>query len=169
MDRQITAFRILALLFALPAPTLAGDFGKETVNISWNLFFIIISAIIGYIVGTMKSFREEKQKAYGEIIPPIAKLAYHPQNTVDEKEYSKAVFKLWLFGSKKVASRVEEALQIIHDPKRGNEKTRALQEAIAEMRKDTQIWSWQQVKPEDVKHIYTVIVGAEAKPKNDNT
>jgi hypothetical protein len=88
----------------------------EVANISWNLFFIIFSGILGYFVGAIKSFREEKQKAYGEIIPPILKMAYNPQDTIDEKEYSRALSKLWLYGSKKVTQKMEKALEIMHNP-----------------------------------------------------
>lgn len=159
----------MATVLALPGHAFACDLERQTASISWNLFFIILSAIIGYVIGTMKSFREEKQKAYGEIIPPIAKLAYHPEDTRDEKEYSKACAKLWLYASKKVARKVDDALQIIHDPNRRDETTKALQAAVVEMRKDIQIWSWQKLRPEDVNHLYTKIVGAEAKPDKNNT
>jgi len=125
-------------------------------NISWNLFFIILSGIIGYIVGAIKSFREEKQKAYGEIIPPILKMTYNPEDTKDEKEYSKALSKLWLYGSKKVTQKMEMALQIMHTPSMGD-VTKALQEAVVEMRKDIQLFSFQNLRPEDVNHLYTRI------------
>jgi hypothetical protein len=128
----------------------------EVANISWNLFFIILSGIVGYIVGAIKSFREEKQKAYSDIIPPILKMAYNPQDIIDEKEYSKALSKLWLYGTKKVTKKVEIALQIMHNPSMGD-LTKALQEAVVEMRKDIQLLSLQNLKPEQVNHLYSKI------------
>lgn len=141
-----------SILLAWSTNTLAGDLGKEVENISWNLFFIIFSGIVGYIVGAIKSFREEKQKAYGEIIPPILKMAYNPQDSMDEKEYSKALSKLWLYGNKSVAQKMERALEIMHDHSKGD-VTKALQEAIIEMRKDVQLFSYQNLRPEDVNHL----------------
>lgn len=157
--------------FILPlwsANALAGDLGKTAENISWNLFFIVLSGIIGYIVGTVKSFREEKQKAYGEIIPPILKMAYNPQDVKDEVEYCKALTRLWLYGSKEVIERMEYALKIIHNPSTGN-VTKALQETVAEMRRDIQIFSWQKIRAEDVNHLYTRIVGMKTSNDKDKT
>jgi hypothetical protein len=147
---------ILVLLFW--SRDVFADIGKGIENISWNLFFIILSGVVGYVVGAIKSFREEKQKAYGEIIAPILKMAYNPQDSIDEKEYSKALSKLWLYGSKGVTRKMEAALEIMHDHSKGD-VTRALQEAVAEMRKDIQLSPFQKLKPHDVNHLYTKIAG----------
>jgi hypothetical protein len=149
---------ISTILLAWHTSTFAGETGKEIESISWNLFFIVLSGILGYIVGAIKSFREEKQKAYGEIIPPILKMAYNPQDSIDEKEYSKALSKLWLYGSKKVTQKMETALEIMHDHSKGD-VTRALQEAVVEMRNDIQLFSFQRLRPEAVNHLYTRIAG----------
>lgn len=125
-------------------------------NESWNIILILFSGILGYIVGTMKTFLEEKQKAYGEIIPAILKMAYNPQGETDEKEYCKALSKLWLYGSKEVTRKMEDALKIIHSNSKEG-MTQALQEAIIEMRKDIQLFSYQKLKPGDVNHLYTTI------------
>ncbi len=117
---------------------------------------IIFSGVIGYFVGVAKAFREGKQKAYVELLPPILKMAYRSKEA-NEGEFSEALSKLWLYGSKKVAKKMDHALYIAHDPKRGD-MTKALQEAIVEMRKDIQIFCWQRLKPEDVKHLFTRIV-----------
>ena len=122
------------------------------------IFTGIVSVIVGYVIGTMKSFREAKQKAYGELLPPIIKTAYNPQGD-DEKEFNAAINKLWLYGSKSVALKMEHALKIMHDPSKGD-VTKALQEAVVEMRKDIQLWllwPWQKLNPKDVNHIYTII------------
>jgi hypothetical protein len=143
-----------------PLNIFAADSGKSQENVLWSIVLIVLSGIIGYFVGAIKSFREEKQKAYGEIIPPILKMAYNPQDMKDEQDYSKALGKLWLYGSKGVAQKMEAALKIMHDPSKGN-VTKALQEAVVEMRKDIQLWPWQKLKPEDVNHLYTRIIGGK--------
>ena len=119
-----------------------------------QIFLVLISGFIGWAVGYVKSFRDEKQKAYGEILPPILKMVYNPESSVDEKEFSKALSKLWIYGSKKVTQKMENALLIMHDPCRGD-VTSALQETVVEMRKDIQIWPWQYLEPKDVNHLYT--------------
>jgi len=159
MKPLISAIWVLVIL---PADLFAADNAKSADDVPWSLIVIILSGIIGYVVGTMKAFREEKQKAYGDIIPPILKMAYNPQDVVDEKEYSKALAKLWLYGSKKVTRKMEDALAVVHNRSKGD-VTKALQEAVVEMRRDIQLFSWQNLKPEDVGHLYTRITGAVHK------
>lgn len=119
---------------------------------------VVLTGVIGYFIGTIKFYREEKHKAYGEMIPPILKMAYHPQDVKDEQEYSKALIKLWLYGSKKVTLKMEDALKIMHNPKKGN-LTNALQDVVAAARRDIQIWPWQRLRAEDINHLYTRIAG----------
>ena len=159
-----TLIYVASLILACTTYAYAGDSGGETGNISWDIFFIVLSGIIGYVVGAVKSFREEKQKAYADIIPPILKMAYNPQDTIDEKEYRKALTKLWLYGSKNVTRKMEKALAIMHDHSKGD-VTRALQEAVIEMRKDIHVFSHQYLRPEDVNHLYTRIAGGEINDK----
>jgi hypothetical protein len=124
-----------------------------------QILFIIISAALGglcgYIVGVAKTFREEKQRAYEEILPVVLKVAYNPEKK-DEEDFGKALSKLWLYGSKEVTNKMDEAVSILHDPKRGN-ITEALQEAVAEMRRDIQILPWQKIDPKEVRHLYSRI------------
>ena len=155
------------LLLIIPiSNTLAATPGDPEDDLFWKIVLIAVSVvltgIIGYFIGTIKFFREEKHKAYGEMIPPILKMAYHPQDSKDEQEYSRALIKLWLYGSKKVALKMEEALKIMHDPAKGN-VTRALQDVVAEARKDIQLWPWQRLNPEDINHLYTRIAGEKDK------
>ena len=159
MIKMKILIQIAAIVMILSTKSFAGEAEKGIESISWNLFFIVLSGVLGYIVGAIKSFREEKQKAYGEIIPPILKMAYNPQDTVDEKEYSKALSKLWLHGSKRVTEKMETALEIMHNPSKGD-VTRALQEAVIEMRNDIQLSSLQRLRPDAVNHLYTRIAGA---------
>lgn len=49
---------------------------------------------------------------------------------------------------------MDHTIWIAHDQKRGD-KTKALQEVIVEMRKDIQLFSWQRIKPDDVRHLFT--------------
>ena len=122
-----------------------------------QIAIVLISALLGYFLGVAKSFREEKQRAYGEILPAILKVAYHPERK-DEEDFGKALSKLWLYGNRKVTQKMDNAVSILHDHKRGD-ITKALQEAVIQMRKDVQILPWQNIKPEEVKHLYTRIVG----------
>lgn len=160
---------VFFLMMIWPADLLAAENANASSTIPWSLFIIILSGIIGFIVGTLKSFREEKQKAYGDIIPPILKMAYNPRDEVDEKEYSKALAKLWLYGSKRVTQKMEHALAVLHNPSKRGEVTGALQEAVVEMRRDIQLFPWQKLKPTDVGHLYTRIAGAAAEKNTKNT
>ena len=60
------------------------------------------------------------------------------------------------------------AVSILHDHTRGN-LTEALKEAIIEMRKDIQIWSWQKLKSDDVRHLYTRIAQSSEIEKKSKT
>lgn len=116
----------------------------------------ILSILVGYWVGRISSFREYKQKAYIELLPPILKMAYDPDSS-NEGEFSKALSKLWLYGSKDVTKKMERAVSILHNHRRGN-LTEAFQKAIVAMRKDIQIAPWQKLEAKDVNHLYTKIV-----------
>ena len=118
---------------------------------------IIFSAILGYLFATFKAFREEKQKAYSELLPIIVQMLYDPQPSI-ESEFSKSLMKLWLYGNKSVAKKLDRAIGLFHKPDKRNEVTGALQEAIVEMRKDIQIWPWERLRPNEVGHLYTKIV-----------
>ncbi len=125
-----------------------------------NLLVVIISGIIGYLLGACKAFREAKQKAYQEILPPIIKMAYRSEDA-NEGEFCEALVKLWLYGSKTVAKKVDNAVSVAHKKERGN-VSEALQEAIVEMRNDIQILPWpilwrKKLTPDEVKHIFTRI------------
>ena len=129
---------------------------NEIESILFSPYIIaIFTGIVGYVIGTIKSFREAKQKAYGEILQPILKVAYDPEKG-DEKEFTMALSKLWLYGSKKVTQKMEHALKIMHGDMK-EDLTKALQEAVVEMRTDIQIWPWQMLNREDVNHLYTII------------
>jgi hypothetical protein len=146
-----------------------GELQKNNSNndMFFKIFLILISGFIGWAVGYVKSFRDEKQKAYGDILPPILKMVYNPESSVDEKEFSRALSKLWIYGSKTVTQKMENALTIMHDHSKGD-VTKALQEAVVEMRKDIQIWPWQKLKPQDVNHLYTRIAGMEINNEKFN-
>ena len=116
----------------------------------------VLSAIVGYIFGAAKFFREQKQKAYVEILPPIVKMVFDSRSS-SETEFSRALMKLWLYGSKEVARKMDRVISILHNPEQGNVMS-ALQEAIAAMRADIQFSPWQRLGPDDVKHLYTKIV-----------
>lgn len=132
----------------------------KVIEILWKVSIValpvIFSAIVGYLFATARSFREEKQKAYSELLPSIVKMIYDPGSS-DEADFSKSLMKLWLYGSKRAARQMEEALSFFHNPEKGD-VTQALQKAIVEMRKDIQVWPWQRINPNEVGHLYTKIV-----------
>lgn len=159
------------LVSAIPVlDTFASSSEAPDNDLFWKIVLIAVSVVltgvIGYFIGTIKIYREEKHKAYGEMIPPILKMAYHPQDAKDEQEYSKALVKLWLYGSKEVALKMEEALKIMHNPATGN-VTKALQDVVAAARRDIQLWPWQSLKPQDINHLYTRIAGEKDKIKDE--
>lgn len=119
---------------------------------------ILFSGLVGYLIGAVKSFRDEKQKAYGELLPPIVRMAYNP-SLDDEKDFNKALNKLWLYANREVAFKVDKIASILVDPTRGN-KAEAIQQAIVAMRKDIHHkWPFSKIKPDEVNHLYMRIGG----------
>lgn len=119
------------------------------------IFIPTITGYIGYFFGSAKFFREQKQKAYIELLPPIIKMAYNREKS-DESEYNKALLKLWLYGNAKVARKMDKAVSLINHPENGD-ITKTLQEAIVEMRTDIQLYCWQRLKASEVRHLYATI------------
>lgn len=119
----------------------------------------VVTALAGYYAGRFKTFREGKQKAYEEIIPIVLKVAYH-REAEDEREFNKALARLWLYGSRSVALKMDYAISIMIKGSRGNITT-ALQEAVVEMRKDIQLPYVRRVKTQEVKHIYSRIASID--------
>lgn len=132
------------------------------IKILWEIVLPILTALLGYVAGTLKSFKEAKYRAYEELLPPIVKFTYRRENTEDEKEFSRALCKVWLFANKKVTDKIENVCKIIHEDIQGN-VTSALQEAINEMRNDIQLWTKERLEPKDINHIYTIIAGVEKR------
>ena len=129
----------------------------QIMKFGFPVLLIIISGVIGFIVGSIKAFREAKQNAYKEILPPIVKMAYEPQQGEDNKEFNKALALVWIYANKKVAVKMDRVVSIINKRDRGN-ITEAIQEAIVEMRNDVQLWSCQRLNPIDIKHLYTKVI-----------
>lgn len=119
------------------------------------VFIVVFSAIAGFVFGRARDFRKAKQTAYVELLPVILKFAYNRVKG-DEEAYTAALARMWLYGSKQAALSMDHALGIIHEK---GDVTRALQLAVADMRKDIQLWPWQHLNPKDVQHLYTRIVG----------
>jgi len=131
---------------------------SDIMSILVILIPIIFSGIIGYILGNIKSFREEKQKAYGESLPAIIRMIFN-YSPDDEKDFNKALSKLWLYANKEVAFKIDKVASILVDKERGD-MTCAIQEAIVAMRKDIHNkWPFSKIKPEEVKHLYMRIGG----------
>ncbi len=122
-----------------------------------NVLIIILSSALGYIIGAVRSFRDQKQKAYTELLPAIIQMAYNP-NQADEGAFSISLMKLWLYGSKRVAIQMEEAVSRLHHPERELSVTEALQDAIILMRRDIQVNPFQRLRRQDVNHLYTRVI-----------
>jgi hypothetical protein len=119
-----------------------------------------VSVLLGYLVGSAKFFRESKHKAYQELLPPMVRMVYNPESA-DEAVYNQALMKLWLYGKKGVAKKMDFAVACILDPSRGD-ATKALQEAISKMRADIQLLWWQRIPPEDIEHLFLRIPARKA-------
>lgn len=132
-------------------------------NIIITILVAFATALIGYYLGTLKFFRENKLKAYKEILPPIISAAYNPQGNADEKEFNTALALLWLYSSKDVAVSMDKAVSIIVDPRRGNFQ-QAVQESIVKMRYD--IWppgpfKGKKILANEIQHLYMRIAGGQ--------
>lgn len=126
-------------------------------NLVAGILLAIATGCVGFILGSIKFFREEKQKAYRESLPPIIKMAFDTDRTKgDEEEFNKALAKFWLYGNKGVTKKIDKVASILVNPKRGD-LTRSVQEAIIEMRRDIRIKGYQGLKPEEVAHMYAKI------------
>ena len=129
-----------------------------------TIIVAVLTALAGFVFGRAKTFFEGKQRAYEEIIPIILKTAYDYESK-DEEAFNKALAKIWLFGSREAAIKMDHAVSIMIKPSRGN-ITSALQEAVAEMRKDIQSFFFsfsfrQTLSPEEVKHLYVQIANVQ--------
>ena len=128
-----------------------------------TLAAIVAGGVLGFVLASIRFFGEEKHKAYRELLPPILKCGYYPA-IADQDEFNRALTKLWLYGNKDVAKKMDKAVSIIIRPDRGD-LTAAFQEAIVAMRKDLRMnCPWGQLDPKDVAHIYTII----GKPRSES-
>lgn len=132
---------------------------NNTGDVLLGIFLVVLSGLIGYGVGVLKAFREYKQKVYQEILVPILRMVYKiDRGEQEERDFNQSLAKLWLYANKDVARKTDKAVSILHKPSRGN-LGEALQEAVAAMRRDIQIWPWQKIGPSEVKHLYTQLSG----------
>lgn len=118
----------------------------------------VITLIIGFYLGYGRFWKEQKHKAYKELLPPIIKMAYDRKRE-NEDDFNKAQSILWLYANKNVAIKMDTAISRIVNPDRGN-VSEALKEAIVEMRKDLHKWYGRQsLKSADIKHLYSKVKG----------
>lgn len=123
----------------------------------------MLGGVLGFILGSIKFFREEKHRAYRELLPPILKCGFYPER-VDQEEFNRALTKLWLYGNIEVTKKMDTAVGIIHHPERRKDLISVFQEAIVAMRKDLRMGCpWGRLEPRDVGHIYMII--GEPKPE----
>lgn len=121
-----------------------------------TLLVVIVSGMLGYLLGKVKEFRENKQKVYSQILPTITEMCFNPK--IDrEREYNSAMLLSWLYANKKVAKQLDKIASLIINSSRGDVITET-QNLIVSMRKDIQPFLWQNLKAEKVKHVYTKIM-----------
>ena len=113
----------------------------------------LVTGIIGFVLGNIKFHREEKYRAYREFLSPIVRFVFERDN---QDAYNEAQQKLWVFASRKVAKKMDIVAARIIKPERGN-PIEGLQEMIAEMRNDIQLWSFSRINPPEIAHIYTTL------------
>ena len=117
-----------------------------------TIIIAVVAGIVGFIFGSIKFHREEKYKAYREFLSPIVRFVFERDN---QHAYNEAQQKLWVFASKKVAKKMDIVASIVIKSDRGK-VIEALQEMIAEMRNDIQLWGCSRIKPPEIGHIYTI-------------
>jgi len=118
-----------------------------------TVIIAVVTGIVGFILGNIKFHREEKYKAYREFLSPIVRFVFERDN---QDAYNEATQKLWVFASRKVAMKMKIVTSRVIKPERGD-VIEALQEMIAEMRNDIQLWSWSRIKPPEISHFYAVV------------
>ena len=159
--RKSILFLLLVVILNQVSLALAAEnaSSNNTGNFLWGIFLVVLSGLIGYGVGVLKVFREYKQNVYQEILVPILRMVYKSnRGDEEERDFNQSLAKLWLYANKDVARKTDRAVSILHKPSRGN-LGEALQEAVAAMRRDIQIWPWQKLDPSEVKHLYTQLSG----------
>ena len=115
----------------------------------------ILTGFLGFSLGSVRSFREQKHQVYRESLPTIVQMIY--AEVKNEEAFNEALNRIWLYGNKRVANKVDHVAAIMIKPERGN-IAEACQELIAEMRTDIQIFLWQKIEPKDIRHLYTKVV-----------
>ncbi len=159
--RKSILLLLLVVIFNQVSLVLAAEnaSSNNTGDFLWGILLVVLSGLIGYSVGVLKAFREYKQKVYQEILVPILRMVYKSnRGDEEERDFNQSLAKLWLYANKDVARKTDRAVSILHKPSRGN-LGEALQEAVAAMRRDIQIWPCQKLDPSEVKHLYTQLSG----------
>ncbi len=133
-----------------------------------TIFVAVISAFLGYVLGTSKLMREHKLNFYGEVLPIFLR-AIFAQKKEDENAFNSALARIWIYADKKAAKDLDIAVSCAVDPRRGN-PIKKLREAIPAVRRDIQPW-WQwrnrKLSPEDIKHFYATFGGQQADLPDD--
>jgi len=122
------------------------------------LITFVVSGVIGYIVGSLKSIRENKLQKYGEMLPKIVAYAYKSEHTSDEtKDFNTWINQASLYANRDSFLKLMKVTQTL--TQKGNQDhslTEAMQAAIVTMRKDLNPW-WlrycNRLEPKEITHL----------------
>jgi hypothetical protein len=105
----------------------------------WTIGLAVLTAVLGYFVGSVKFFKEHQLRMYGEALPALLRLTFDPQPGQTEQDFNAALSKVWLYGSKDVCTKLDWAIGCRLVPDRGN-FIEEMKKTIVEIRKDIQPW-----------------------------
>lgn len=109
------------------------------IEILVSILIALLTAFLGFWVGSAKFFNEHKLRMYGEALPALLKFTFNARGYSDEKAFNEALSRIWIYASRKVALKLEIALSYSVHPERGDFMG-AMKETILAMRDDVQPW-----------------------------
>jgi ABC-type cobalt transport system substrate-binding protein len=133
----------------------------QTAKALWPLAAAIGSGLLGYWIGTLTTYFEQKQRALADVVPSVFKVALGREvKPTDLDQLNRSLHLLWLYARPKTAKGVDKVLVCAKhpDPKSGGKDLiAAAQSAIVQMRKELRPWflRWtSRLSSEDIKHFY---------------
>ena len=127
----------------------------QVLQSAWPFLVATFSALIGYWVGTLKNYYEQKQTAMVNVMPNIIRVLLAEEiTTINIEEFNRSLHLMWLFASKPTAKSIDNLLHLIAHPNDGD-RIKAAQAAFVQMRKELLPrgfrWaSW--LRSQDVQH-----------------